>query len=78
MQKTDIETGNSNEIVVYNENEDEYFLSIINAIKKKLSIAQLKINVPVESPVETAIEVNVGDERSAAADATDGRAQAGG
>lgn len=46
--------------VDYNENEDEYFLSIINAIKKKLSIAQLKINVPVESPVETAIEVNVG------------------
>ena len=45
--------------VDYNENEDEYFLSIINAIKKKLSIAQLKINVPVESP-ETAIEVNVG------------------
>ena len=45
--------------VDYNENEDEYFLSIINAIKKKLSIAQLKINVPVESPVETAIEVNV-------------------
>ena len=45
--------------VDYNENEDEYFLSILTAIKKKLSIAQLKINVPVESP-ETAIEVNVG------------------
>ena len=45
--------------VDYNENEDEYFLSIMNAIKKKLSVAQQHINVPVESP-ETAIEVNVG------------------
>ena len=44
--------------VDYNDNEDEYFLSIMNAIKKKLSIAQQHINVPVESP-KTAIEVNV-------------------
>ena len=44
--------------VDYNENEDEYFLSIMNAIKKKLSVAQQHINVPVESP-ETAIEVNI-------------------
>ena len=45
--------------VDYNENEDEYFLSIMNAIKKKLSIAQPKINVPDES-LKSAIEVNVG------------------